>query len=219
MDRSALIGSFITTNAHATGVEFVKMIGKHFAAMFLLCVAAAPTVVACGSADGSDEIDPGAEELVGEGADEVFSCSWSTVTADATKSTLHWKALSLGDTYSPGLCPRYVVEFTQKDLLGVSWDHAIGSEAECEQLHLIYTGYTYSGGTWINKGSFHGHGEWSSGAPFGGCYLVADTGYSHVNLGSGTKYRIAAAAYDQNCTDTCYYDFKRVVVESYPTIP
>lgn len=191
------------------------MYGKHFAAMILLCVAAAPTVVACGSADGSDESYPGAEELVGEGADEVFSCGWSTGTADATRSTLHWDAHSVGDTYSEFLCPRFVVEFTQKDAFDVGWDHAAATEEECEGLRLHYTKYTYSGGTWTDNGTFHGHGQWSSGGFGAPCSVVADTGYSHVNFGSGTKYRIAVASYAENCTDTCYYDFKRVFAKSY----
>ncbi|WP_437588511.1 hypothetical protein [Sorangium sp. So ce1000] len=190
----------------------MNLIGKHFAAMFILCATAAPTIVACGSVDGSDGSDPESAELVGEAADEVFSCGWSAVDADATKSTFHWTAQSFGDTYSPGLCPRFVVEFTQKDQLTVGWNDSILTQTDCQRMHLVYTGYTYSGGTWVNKGTFHGHGV--GGSSF--CGIEADTGYSHPDFGSGTKYRVAVAAYEESCTDTCYYDFKRVAVESAP---
>lgn len=184
-------------------------------AMVILCVAAATTVVACGSVDGGDAGDLASEELVAEAADEVFSCGWSTGTADAARSTLYWNAESVGDTYSALFCPRFVVEFTQYDDLVVSWNDQTVTESDCERMRLIYTGYTYSGGAWIDKGTFHGHGNWDLGQ----CFLVPDTGYSHLVLGSGTKYRIAASAYEQSCTDTCYLDFKRVKVESVDALP
>ncbi|WP_437295527.1 hypothetical protein [Sorangium sp. So ce426] len=188
----------------------MKVIGKRFAAMFILCAAAASTIVACGSVDGSDGSDPASAELVGDAADEVFSCGWSTITADATKTTLEWTAQSAGDTYSAPICARFVVEFTQHDDLYVKWNDEITTQSACERMRLVFTGYTYSGGSWTNEGTVHAHGSWAGVS----CNAVLDTGSSSISFGSGTKYRIAAAAYAESCTDTCYYDYKRVSVES-----
>ncbi len=197
----------------------MKSNGISAALMAALCIASASTLTACGGVDTSEEgvdtSDLPAEELVGEGSDEIFSCSYQTLTPNSTKTTLHWGAVSVGDNYGDSVCRRFIVEFNNYEKLSVSWDTGFVSEQACENMRLHYTAYTQSGGSWFNKGSFSGHGVWHG--PLVGCSVEADTGHSHPSLGTGTKYRIAVDALDVTCGHTsCYNDYKRVRVDSVP---
>ncbi|MGK3968322.1 hypothetical protein WMF38_29590 [Sorangium sp. So ce118] len=193
------------------GIAIMRSYGISALSMAALCIASASTLTAC---EGVDESELPPEELVGEADDEIFSCSYQTITANSTKTTTHWDTLSVGDNYGDSVCRRYIVEFTNYDFLEVGWDDGIASEQECESTHIVYTAYTNSGGSWINNGTYRGHGNWLG---LGACGVLPDSGYSPPTLGSGTKYRIAVGVYDDSCGPSgCYSDYKRVGVRSIP---